>query len=721
MEKIAEAVHALYSVCDGANEKDGVGFNSTDSPFASRLCAIPFERWTLPMLYEAWQMLSRYKAQLLASSIEYEELPVPQKPEKLTGKDDARRLRQEMGGVKKCHISSGIRDFVVAFPYDEQILSGIKSVKGARWNPEGKLWNVPLESFEELVLFSRTFDFSMDDDILEKAKQLSFEALESERTIMQQQFETVQINFDYNPELVMAVKALPGRVWDSKKKVWTAQLSEELLEFADKYGFKMNDSIRLKIADASKVSADLLEASVKQSSDFEVENLSMSLLPYQKAGVEYIAKTKRCLLADSMGLGKTAQALASLEHLDAFPALVVCPASLKENWRREVQKWIPHRTTCVLSGKSDITNADIIIVNYDIVGRFVEPLQFVDLQALVCDESHYIKEGTSQRTKAIKKISKYIPNSGIVLLMSGTPVLNKPKELVSQLDVLGVLPKFGGQWTFYRRYTNAKKTRFGWDFSGHSNLGELNTRMRQICYVRRLKEDVLTELPDKSRNVVYVEPSGLAWKEYKKAEADLISFLRDNGYKASDSAEHLRKTGVLKQLAAQSKMDAVYDWIDSFLESTDRKLVVFAHNVAVVDALAQRYGGLRISGRDSMEDRQFAVDSFQNDSKSRVIVLNIKAGGVGLTLTAASDVMFVQQGWTPGEHDQAEDRCHRIGQKNNVQIYYILASKTIDEDIYSLIEAKRKVVDAATDGDSVEDNSILSDLMQKFARRNQDT
>lgn len=717
MDKISEAVQTIYDVCDGANNRDESGFSSADSPFASRLCAIPVDKWTEAMLYEAWQMLGKYKGQLSKYGINYSELPIPPKPEKLIGKDDAKRLRQEMSGVKKRHISSGIRDFVVAFPYDEQILSAIKSIRGARWNPEGKVWNVPAESFEELVLFSRTFDFSMDDDILERAKQLSFEALETERIIMQQQFETVQINFEYNAELVEAVKALPGRVWDSKKRVWTAQLSEELLEFADRFGFKMEDAIREKVKTASKLSADLLEASVKQSSDFEVENLSMTLLPYQKAGVEYIAKTKRCLLADSMGLGKTAQALASLEHLDAFPALVVCPASLKENWRREVQKWIPHRTTCVLSGKSDITSADIIIVNYDIVGRFVEALQFVDLQALVCDESHYIKEPTSQRTKAIKKISKYIPNSGLVLLMSGTPVLNKPKELVSQLDVLGVLPKFGGQWTFYRRYTNAKKTRFGWDFSGHSNLGELNTRMRQICYVRRLKEDVLTELPDKSRNVVYVEPSGPAWQEYRKAEADLISFLRDNGYRASDSAEHLRKTGVLKQLAAESKMGAVYDWIDSFLESTDRKLVVFAHNVSVVDALAKRYGGLRISGRDSMEDRQFAVDSFQNDPKSRVIVLNIKAGGVGLTLTASSDVLFVQQGWTPGEHDQAEDRTHRIGQKNNVQIYYVLAAGTIDEDIYNLIEAKRKIVDAATDGESVEENSILSDLMQRFANR----
>ena len=161
-------------------------------------------------------------------------------------------------------------------------------------------------------------------------------------------------------------------------------------------------------------------------------------------------------------------------------------------------------------------------------------------------------------------------------------------------------------------------------------------------------------------------------------------------------------------------MDAVEEWIDSFLESCDRKLVVFAHNVDVVDHLATKYGGLRVSGRDSLEQRQHAVDSFQTDTTSRVIVLNLQAGGVGITLTAGSDVVFVQMGWTPGEHDQAEDRCHRIGQINHVQAWYLLASNTIDEDIYHLVNSKRAIVDAVTEGDEIEQQSLIKDLMKRL-------
>jgi SWI/SNF-related matrix-associated actin-dependent regulator 1 of chromatin subfamily A len=164
-------------------------------------------------------------------------------------------------------------------------------------------------------------------------------------------------------------------------------------------------------------------------------------------------------------------------------------------------------------------------------------------------------------------------------------------------------------------------------------------------------------------------------------------------------------------------MEAVTEWIDSFLESADRKLVVFAHHVKIVDELSQRYGGLRVSGRDSMEDRQHAVDSFQNDPESRVIVLNLKAGSVGLTLTAASDVLFVEQGWTPAEHDQAEDRCHRIGQVNHVQAWYMICATTIDEDVYEIVESKRSIVDAVTDGEGEVSHSVLADLMRRIATR----
>jgi len=241
--------------------------------------------------------------------------------------------------------------------------------------------------------------------------------------------------------------------------------------------------------------------------------------------------------------------------------------------------------------------------------------------------------------------------------------------------------------------------------------------LRQICYIRRIKEDVLKDLPEKSRNIVTVTGSPSQMLAYMRAEKDLVSFLAENGYKAKDSAQHLLKTGVLKKLATEAKMDATYEWIDLFLESTDRKLVVFAHNVSIVDTLAKKYGGLRVSGKDEMDERQHAIDTFQNDPKARVIVLNLQAGSVGITLTAASDVLFVQQDWTPAIHDQAEDRCHRYGQTNNVQVYYIMCAGTIDEDIYELIEQKRGIVNSVTDGNTEVSHSVLADLMRRISQR----
>lgn len=416
----------------------------------------------------------------------------------------------------------------------------------------------------------------------------------------------------------------------------------------------------------------------------------------------------------------TVEAIATLELRDAFPAVIVCPASLKENWRREINKWLPHRTVNIVSGKTDIVNADVNIVNYDILYKFVDAIQHLGPSGLVLDESHYVKNGSSKRTKAAKDIASKVPKSGSVLLLSGTPVTNRPSELVSQLEIMGMLSRFGGKWAFLKRYTAAYHNGFGWDTNGASNLMELNTKLRQNCYIRRTKDEVLKELPEKSRNVIHLEPSGKGEKEYLSAENDLVLFLRENGYKSKDSSEHMARTQVLKRLAAWAKMDSVEEWIDSFLESCDRKLVVFAHNVDVVDHLAAKYGGLRVSGRDSLEERQHAVDSFQNDSKSRVIVLNLQAGGVGITLTAGSDVVFVQMGWTPGEHDQAEDRCHRIGQKNNVQAWYLLGSGTIDEDIYYLVDSKRSVVDAVTEGDEVEQQSLVKDLMNRIMAKKND-
>ncbi len=705
--QLAEALRSIALSCDGAVTEDSVGFNKSDSRIGTQLALIPESYWTPTMAYSAWIMLAKYSKQLKKLGFVYDEITPP----KRAYTDIHQDLDSVYGSKVDKRITKVNNNFVIHCQYDEQVTSELKQITGVVWNSAASVWIAPESAKLEVAEFASKYQFNVSQ---EAQTQLPEVIQDTEKSLTISKRGMAVIKFPYDPEIIVEVKKLPQRTWDMKKKHWTAPITIGVLELADKYKFDVEDSVREKIIELTKKSTELLVQSTSTDAEISIPTLNGTLMPYQKAGVAYAGSVGRCLIADQMGLGKTVEAIASLEYRDAFPAIIVCPASLKENWKREINKWLPHRSVNILSGKGNIANVDVNIVNYDIIGRFVEPIMHLKPMGLVLDESHYVKTSKTKRTEAVRDIAKKVPQSGTVLLLSGTPVTNRPEELVSQLEILGMLSRFGGKWAFLKRYTNAYHNGFGWDTKGASNLNELNMKLRQNCYIRRTKDEVLKELPAKTRNVVHVEPSGKGYAEYRKAEGDLLAFLAENGYRASDTAEHLRRTTVLKRLAADAKMESVIEWIDSFLESCDRKLVVFAHNVAIVDYLAGKYGNLRVSGQDSMEDRQHAVDSFQKDHKARVIVLNLQAGGVGLTLTAGSDVCFVQQGWTPGEHDQAEDRCHRIGQENSVQAWYLIGVNTIDEDIYDLIDAKRAVVDAVTDGDEVQQAGVIGDLMKRL-------
>lgn len=708
---LAAALRAIAKTCDGAESIDGTGFNRADSRLGTIISVVPESKWGPSVLYYVWALLAKYDTQLLKMGLSYDSIPVPRRPIDF-GNEPIQTAISRLQGSEINHISTNSELYVIKCEYSEQLVEEINKIPGVAWNPHASVWTAPFESRDFVAKLVNDYSFSTSEELNDmKTTQPKQTA---ERSISLSKSGRLVFSFPYEPSIVEAVKAIPGRLWDVRKKVWTTPPVFAAVEIADNYGFEINESLRSTLLKSAAREAELLERSASVDADVEIPTLSGTLMPYQKAGVAYASSVGRCLIADQMGLGKTVEAIATLEARDAFPAIVVCPASLKENWRREITKWLPHRTVNVVSGKSDIMSCDVNVVNYDILYKFIEPIKHLEPNGLILDESHYVKTGTSKRTKAAKYIASLIPSSGSVLLLSGTPITNRPSELVSQLEIMGMISRFGGKWAFLKRYAGAHHNGFGWDTSGASNLTELNTKLRQNCYIRRTKDEVLRELPDKSRNIVHLEPSGKGYKEYRSAEDDLVTFLRSNGYKSKDSSEHMARTQVLKRLAAWAKMDSVEEWIDSFLESCDRKLVVFAHNVDVVDHLSEKYGGLRVSGRDSLEERQSAVDSFQNDPNSRVIVLNLQAGGVGITLTSGSDVVFVQMGWTPGEHDQAEDRCHRIGQKNNVQAWYLLASNTIDEDIYDLVDAKRSVVDAVTDGDETEQKSLVSDLMKRL-------
>jgi SWI/SNF-related matrix-associated actin-dependent regulator of chromatin subfamily A-like protein 1 len=487
--------------------------------------------------------------------------------------------------------------------------------------------------------------------------------------------------------------------------------------------------------------AGLVALSCATDAPLEVPGLGGELKPFQRAGVTYLLAQRRAFLADEQGLGKTIEALATLEADDAYPAVVVCPASLKLNWMRELSRWLPHRTAVTLSGmgptgttKSSISSsidpgsadgdapgedasqttipaADITIVNYDILAARAPGLAAMAPRALVLDESHYCKNAAAKRTQAVGRLAASIPGDGLVLALTGTPVMNRPPELISQLRILGRLADFGSGAQFGRR------------FKGADAHVRLHWHLRSRCFVRRLKADVLPQLPPKTRTVVPVELDNEP--EYRLAETDVIAWLRSRPLDLSEldakvaaalRAERLVRLNALKMLAARGKLHAALTWIHDFCSSGER-LVVFARHREVQRAVIERFPhALHILGEDSHAARDASLSAFQaaDDSENQLIVCSLEVAGQGLTLTQASNVAFLELDWTPAKHDQAEDRCHRIGQQDAVNAWYLLAAGTIDETMVTLLERKRAIIGAVTDGHEESDEGIIDALAREL-------
>jgi SWI/SNF-related matrix-associated actin-dependent regulator 1 of chromatin subfamily A len=430
------------------------------------------------------------------------------------------------------------------------------------------------------------------------------------------------------------------------------------------------------------------------------------------------AKRGRALIADDMGLGKTVQALAWLQlHPELRPALIVVPASLKLNWLKEAHSCMPNPQAEVISGtKTYPVRGKIVIINYDILSNWVDYFsKKLSFKVLVMDEIHSVKNSTSKRTKAVKKIAKGIPH---ILGLSGTPIVNRPVEMYNALTLIDstVIPSYK---EYTRRYCGAKYNGFGWDYSGATNTVELNKRLTDTIMLRRKKVDVLKDLPDKLKAFVPIEIDNR--EEYEIAEEDFIQFLENTkgkeiAVKASGAAALAEIEG-LKQLSLHGKLGSCIEWIEEFLQ-TDQKLVVFAIHKYAIDALMNKFKSVavKVDGTVSMVERNTSVEEFQNNPKVRLFIGNIQAAGVGLTLTTASNVAFIEFPWTPSALMQAEDRCHRIGQKDSVTIHYLMAVDTIEEKIANLLDRKREVLDAVLDGEQSDEKSLLSELMKSYVK-----
>lgn len=491
-----------------------------------------------------------------------------------------------------------------------------------------------------------------------------------------------------------------------------------------------------------------LEAEIQnQVSALVPAKLGDALMRHQWVAVKALVENRQAILADQQGLGKTIEILAALEATNAFPAIVIAPATALLNWRDEIANWLPHRRVSVIGGgvgKRDqgveLANAEIMVVNYEAFQKNAESFAALKAKALVADEAQYLKNFDADRTKAVKEFSRM---NGIerIIVASGTPAMNEPSEL---LTLLTLLPEFladlGGFAYFAARYCRATAhSSWGkqyWDYGGAANLGELSTRLRETGrFVRREKARVLPGLKSKLHEEIVVELSNR--DEYQLAVQDFSAWLKskchtsnqskkrpgkadqdarpldqamawmgwheddsDVYFEQADRSEALRRIGLLRQLAGVGKIVAAAKWIQRVVQT--EKVVVFAYHLEVQEALANALKGtdlatpLAIAGGMSAKARHAAIEQFQQDPSARLLVCSLKAAQTAITLTAAQRVLMVELDWTPAALEQAEDRVHRIGQKGQVTISYLHARDTLDDRMLAILSRKRDVLGAMT-------------------------
>lgn len=463
--------------------------------------------------------------------------------------------------------------------------------------------------------------------------------------------------------------------------------------------------------------------------------LKVQPYPYQLQGIARGLQLKRFINGDDMGLGKTLESIATINKADAFPCLVICPNVVKINWQREWHKFTDKKAMVLTDSVRDswpffwqTGMNQVFIVNYESLRKYfvrritkaekwtLKDVEFHNtiklFKSVIIDESHKVKSTATQQTKFCKGIAS---GKEYIILLTGTPVVNKPKDLVAQLGIMDRMIDMGGWKGFMLRYCSGPNQA--------SNLKELNYKLWQHCFFRREKSKVLTQLPDKVRQIVSCEITNR--KEYMDAERDLIDYLKrykeadDEKIQKSLKEEVMVRIGILKDITARGKLKEVIDFVKDFREN-GKKIILFCNLHEIVDRLMIAFpSAVCVTGRQNMQEKQASVDAFQKNSKTDVIICSIKAASAGITLTAASDVAFIELPWTYADCDQAESRAHRIGQKDSVNCYYLLGRRTIDQKLYRIIEEKKHISNAVLGAeDNIQTNIV--DMMANLFDTNEE-
>jgi len=543
---------------------------------------------------------------------------------------------------------------------------------------------------------------------------------------------------------------LAGFRWDPSTKRWWTKISQVASKLAAYADATCCDELTA-VATTHQAALDSSRAA-----DAAVEipvPTGLAYLPFQRAGIHYAvtrlhADNRAVLIADDCGLGKTIQAIGVYNVMPSIKrVLVVCPASLKINWLREWTKWyVRGDAPAIANGSFPV--ADVVIINYDVLAKHHNAIRQTPWDLLIVDESHLIKNPKAIRTKQVvgyevfDKATKTtqtevhpIP-SRHCLFLTGTPIVNRPVEMWPMLHYSDPTA-----WSnFFRyavRYCGAVQNRYGWDFGGASHLDELQERLRSTMMVRRLKSDVMTELPAKRRQIIEIPANGAqgsvaaeneAYGIYEQQEEALECLLEMkptvDPQQYADAVTKLKadiqtsftEMSRLRHDTAVATVPYAIDHIQNFIDAGE-KVVIFAHHHDVIDALHSAFpNGAVVDGRVPVGlKRQAEVDRFQNNPNCMEFIGEIQAAGVGLTLTAASIIVFVELDWVPGNITQAEDRIHRIGQTNSVLIQHLVLEGSISVNMIRTLVSKQEVITEGLDANNQQRFETPGELAARIA------
>lgn len=765
---IRRALNYVASRCDYAQAADRVGFSGCDTFLGHALSEK--EPWLERELMAAARLAVKYQKQWLGVI-----------PLDLSEVKTLLSSRPKVAQIKKNDVITGKiwsennLFYIRTNHYNKKVHEVARSLMGSDWDKASRVWTADFccENAADIEFLAKEFalpiyktaeweNFQIDRQVKIEGNDLIINGISngSVRSIIKETSADNTNNSDvsfgyYFPDTTSL--AIPMNSWnignflvwlngleESSHLSWAIDRCTELLAGQDEL-LRQRESENYSRVQSLAVPDDIRDALASTLPHGFVEKL----MPHQLVGIQCIAEHNQMILADQQGLGKTLQILGALELTNAYPAIVVAPATALMTWRDEVAKWLPHRKVAVLGSrikKADMgvppADADIVILNYEIFGKEMDCLAAIRPATLVADEAQYLKGYNSARTKAIRSFCQD-KKVGRIIASTGTPIMNRPSELLTILQLLpNMLAELGGFWWFAKRYCAAIHRRYFsheyWDFSGAQNLQELAKRIRETGrFVRREKAATLKDLPAKQYDFLQVLITNR--DEYEKAAQDFSEWLRtviktdkkkhndddstqlqmaakcllmdeddefhdlDHIYIASqqDRADALRRLTALRQLVGTGKIADTVVAIRNIVKDEKQKLVVFAYHLEVQQALIEALTAdgqkpLSITGAMNLSERHKAIHTFQHDTGARVIICSLKAAQTAITLSAAKRAIMVELDWTPGVLDQAEDRIHRIGQTYQVLITYLIAKDTLDQRMAKILELKRTNINKVT-------------------------